>query len=141
MARKNVHSPIFRGLSVVLSILFMWGFGLSLLLVFMNISIGFADNDEDFRQAFLEQTFRKESADLESYIGAYLQKDHDDSDQYLISMQKQYAPDNTNFRFAVMDPEGNLLMSNDPDYSDKTPMMVSNISHLPVLLDSQQYPV
>ena len=141
MARKNVHSPIFRGLSVVLSILFMWGFGLSLLLVFMNISIGFADNDEDFRQAFLEQTFRKESADLESYIGAYLQKNRDDSDQYLISMQKQYAPDNTNFRFAVMDPEGNLLMSNDPDYSDKTPMMVSNISRLPVLLDSQQYPV
>lgn len=128
-------------MSIVLAILFMWGFGITLLLVLMNISIGFADNDEDFRLAFLEQTASRERDTLKGYIQTYLRKDRDDSDPLLGSMQKRYAPDNTNFRFAVMGPDGKLLMANDPEYSEKTPMMVSNVEMLQVLLESQQYPV
>ena len=68
MTRKHVHTPVFRGVSIVLSILCMWGFGITLLLVFMNISIGFADNDANFRQAFLEQTIARELSPISLYV-------------------------------------------------------------------------
>ena len=58
MASNIRYSRAVQILSVVLSIIFLWGFGISLLIVILNIGIGFPVNNVDFRQAFLDMTQR-----------------------------------------------------------------------------------
>ncbi|MBP0966335.1 MAG: sensor histidine kinase [Oscillospiraceae bacterium] len=139
MARKNAHTPIFRGLSIVLSILFMWGFGITLLVVFMNISIGFAGNDAEFKQAFLERTTGQELDYIREYVQVCLQKKRNDNDPYLVNLKKRFDPQDTNLRFAATNTEGELLIANDPDYTESTPMMASSVQVISVLLDSRPY--
>ena len=141
MTRKHVHTPIFRGVSIVLSILCMWGFGITLLLVFMNISIGFADNDANFRQAFLEQTIARELSPISLYVETYMQQGQGEPDPILTTYRKQFAPENTNLRFAATDHDGNLLLSNDPDYNSSVPMMVSKVENITITLREQGYTV
>ena len=145
MVRKNVHSPIYRGVSMVLSILCMWGFGISLLLVIMNISIGFADNEADFRRAFLEWTMSHEMQELEDYLRTYAesQEHPGDYEAALNSYANQFSPKNTNLRFAATfaatDEEDELVLQNDPNYSSQTRMLISDVQTLDLQMEMRNY--
>ncbi|MBP0966566.1 MAG: hypothetical protein J5722_02930 [Oscillospiraceae bacterium] len=145
MARKKAHNPIYRGVFMVLSILFMWGFGISLLLVIMNISIGFADNEADFRRAFLEWTESHEMPELEDYLRTYVEsKEHPgDYEAALNSYANKFDPKNTNLRFtatfSATDQEEELILQNDPTYSPQTRMLVSDVQMLELQMGMRNY--
>ena len=147
MTRKHVHSPAFRAVSIVLTMLFMWGFGLSVLLVLMHISIGFADNDADFRKAFLELTDDEELEDIVNYAETYMRSLDAPGEGYesaIKSYQMQYSPDNTNYRFVLSDKndkEGGVLLQNDPSYNPDADVMASAVRTVTLTLNDRYYPV
>ena len=126
---------------LVLSILFMWGFGISLLLVIMNISIGFADNEADFRLAFLEWTRDHEIDKLEDYLRAYVESEEHpgDYDSAISFYADQFDPKNTNLRFSATDMEGNLIVQNDPSFRSDMPVMVSSVDTFDLELEMRSY--
>ena len=68
MTQKQSHTGMFRAISVILSIVFMWGFGIMLLIVILNCALGYSDNKADFRTMFLSMTETKEEPLVESYL-------------------------------------------------------------------------
>lgn len=144
MTRKHVHSPAFRALFIVLTMLFMWGFGLSALLVLMNISIGFADTDAGFRKAFLEQTDDEKVEDVINYAETYLRSLNSPREGFesaLKSYEMQFSPDNTNYRFVITDSNGKVLLQNAPDYNPNADVMASAVKNITLTKGELHYQI
>lgn len=165
MAEKKIHRRTLRCLSVVLSILFLWGFGISLLVVILNVNIGFTDNNADFRSAFLSMTEAAEHEMLEQYLqlsqtaaysstagqsrpAAYnrfsessLYSGSVGLAQNLHTFEGHFDPKNTNFRFAATDTDGNLLLTNDPNYGEEQPVLASEVHTTELVLEQRSYQI
>ena len=156
MASKIWHDRSIRILSVVLSILFLWGFGISLLIVILNISIGFPVNDVDFRQSFLEMTLRDNERDMLNYLQisqhSEVPEHYETEREYVFfssgsfgmesnlhTYAQRFDPKNTNFRFAATDTDGVLLLTNDPDYGKEQPELASSIFQHSIYLKQRDY--
>lgn len=133
------------------SVIFFWGFGIMLLVVILNIGIGFTDNNADFRSAFVSMTERNESRMLNNYMqlvlhqryleekGEATQDSSVGAEQNLHTYEMHFDPQNTNFRFAVTDPDGRLLLTNDPLYGTDQQLLATNVRTETMLLDSRGY--
>lgn len=145
MVSTKKHTPLIRWLSSLFSILFMWCFGTALLIVILNVGIGFADNTADFRNAFLTMTNKKEETMLENYLNlSQRAKNHPNVtglQQNLETFESRYDPENTNFRFAATDSEGELLLTNDPDYGKDIPLLASSVADTSISTEQISYPV
>ncbi len=138
--KKNVTGVI----SVILAIIFMWGFGISLLIVILNCGLGYSDNKADFRTLFLDMTTQNEQPLLVSYLQMYLNSKKNDEneirlDQALHTYQTHFAPENTNFRFVAMDSDGNILLTNDPNPESEMPLLASQVDQVNIFLDERSY--
>ena len=138
MRSKINRSPLTALLVVLCVIMFMWVFGTSLLIVILNIGIGFPDNTADFRNAFLSMTVSKERATIEEYLQLSQRVElHPDIESLKLNLQtyeSRYDPDITNLRFSATDAEGKLLLTNDPDYGKDMPLLASSVSDTSVSL-------
>ncbi|MBR4201718.1 MAG: HAMP domain-containing histidine kinase [Oscillospiraceae bacterium] len=154
MASNIRYSRAVQILSVVLSIIFLWGFGISLLIVILNIGIGFPVNNVDFRQAFLDMTQRDKEQDVLNYLQLTLRADMPDPaerekvfisagsygiEMNLHSYEQRFDPANTNYRFAATDTDGNLLLTNDPDYGSDLPVLASAVYTRSIYLKQRDY--
>ena len=144
--RSNIkHSLTARVVSVILTILMLWCFGTSLLVVILNIGIGFTENTADFRNAFLNRTVSKEYGTLQKYLDlserAKLYPNITGLQQNLQTFESRYDPENTNFRFAATDPEGQLLLTNDPDYGKDIPLLASSVTDTSISLEKRSYQI
>lgn len=140
---------------MVLSILFLWGFGITLLIVILNVHIGFTDNNADFRTAFLNMTEANEFSMLEQYLQMSLHSASAEQNpmpsvdsfygntfgmaQNLHTFEMHFDPNNTNFRFAATDRDGNLLLTNDPHYGVDEPVLASSVRSTELLLEQRSY--
>ena len=68
MANKSTYSAASRTGITVMTIIFLWCFGVALLIVILNMLLGFADNDAEFRTAFLSMTEEREFETLQHYL-------------------------------------------------------------------------
>ena len=146
MTQKQSHNSVFRVITVILTIVFMWGFGIMLLTVILNCSIGYSDNKADFRTLFLSMTETKERPQLEDYLQMYMHSRQNDDTalgltQALHTYQTHFSPENTNFRFIAMDKDGNLLLTNDPKSGSEQPMLASHVNSTEVLLGERSYQI
>lgn len=146
MSVKKLHNSVFSVISIILAIIFMWGFGVALLVVILNCGIGYSDNKADFRTLFLNMTEKKEEPLVEEYLQVYLHSiNSDDSEvgltQMLHTYQTHFAPENTNFRFAATDSDGKLLLTNDPHPVSEQPMLASHVIITDVMLGESTYQV
>lgn len=132
-----------RKRSVILSIAFLWGFGITLLIVIMNICIGFADTNADFRSAFLSMTEADELYLLQDYISLAIRTKSNPNitglEQNLHFYETHFDPENTNLRFAATDTDGNLLLTNDPAYNSNQDVLASNIHTVSIFLEQRDY--
>lgn len=141
---------------MLLSILFLWGFGISLLVVILNVCIGFTDNTADFRKAFLNMTEANEFEMLEGYLQMSLHTPAQekraqpfmyDSFEYssvglmqnLHTFEMHFDPNNTNFRFAATNTDGKLLLTNDPSYGEEQPLLASAVRTTEIVLEQRSY--
>ncbi|MBQ8922831.1 MAG: sensor histidine kinase [Oscillospiraceae bacterium] len=119
IAKKSKHPPARRIVSVVLSIILLWGFGISMLLVLLNLGIGFASETVDFNQSFLELVLDKEYMRITDYATVMLRMEYADDpnvfSSMLTSFRSRYDPEKTNLRFTVTDQDGRLVLSNVPE--------------------------
>ena len=104
MTQKQSHTGMFRALSVILSIVFMWGFGITLLIVILNGVFGYSDNKADFRSMFLSMTAEKEERQVKEYLQVLLRSQRSGEtspglSQAMHTYQTHFSPENTNFRF------------------------------------------
>ena len=146
MAVKKIHKSLFSVLSVILSIIFMWGFGIALLVVILNCRIGYSDNKADFRTLFLKMTETKEEPLVEEYLQVYLHSINNDASepglsQMLHTYQTHFSPENTNFRFSATDNEGRLLLTNEPKPGKEQPMLASQVNIANVLCGDRSYQI
>ena len=129
--QKTKVTPTRKILSVVLSIILLWGFGVSVLLVLLNLSIGFARDAADFNQSFLDAVLDKEYGRLINYIT--LSVKHEDAENaasfsgMLASFQSHFDPEKTNLRFSVTDSEGRLLLNNIPEGEQDEKNMLASL--------------
>ncbi|GEM_PF-477271 len=145
MDKKLKYTPAYRTIAVILSILFLWCFGTSLLIVILNIGIGFADNTAGFRKAFLNMTAAKEMNNLHDYLElserAKKYPNIVGLQQNLQAYQTQYDPNNTNFRFSATDSDGMLLLTNDPNYGSEQPLLASDTTNTSIFLEKLNYQI
>ena len=94
-------------MAILLSIVALWGTGISMLIVLLNMRLGFASTEKEFNQYFLELTQAEMFDDLELYIRAALNKQN--AAEYY---SKIFNPDITNFRFSVTDTNNTVLLTN-----------------------------
>ena len=130
-------------ISVILSILFLWGSGVTLLIAILNVGIGFADTEADFRSAFLSMTQADEIGYLQDYITLSerirLYGASEGLDANLQTFRTHYDPENTNFRFSVTDLDGQLLLTNDPLLGTEQALLASDVSLHAVELENRSY--
>ncbi len=146
MTQKQSHTGMFRALSVILSIVFMWGFGITLLIVILNGVFGYSDNKADFRSMFLSMTAEKEERQVEEYLQVLLriQRSGETSpglSQAMHTYQTHFSPENTNFRFTAMDKDGNLLLTNDPYNGSDQPILASEIKMIDAVQGERTYQI
>lgn len=147
MSKTQTHNSTFCAISVILSIVFMWGFGIALLIVILNCGIGYSDdNKADFRRLFLEMTAQNEEPLVEAYLQMYLHSQQNDEasislTQALHTYQSHFAPENTNFRFDAMDSDGKLLLTNDPDSGSGIQMLASQVTTADIILGERGYQI
>lgn len=136
--------------SVVCSIIFLWAAGVSMLCVLFNLAVGFADSGTDFNQAFLQLTKNHDENAIRSYatLGLRVQngsfRPQTAEQQAMIrnmltSYQSQFDPERTNLRFAVTDLNGNLLLTNDPDFNSDSKRLASDASTENLMILDQNY--
>lgn len=133
-------------LSVVFSILFLWGAGISLVAVIMNLGIGFSDSSGDYNDAFLQFTSDRERGNLISYVSVKESiAQRSEREAGLTAMAESYAqmfsPEKTNFRFAFTEPNGKLILTNDPDYGSDQELLSSQIDPCTISYDENSYTV
>ena len=146
MTQKHSNTGVFRAISVILSIVFMWGFGIMLLVVILNCALGYSDNKADFTTLFLSMTETKEQPLVEAYLQMYVRNQQNEDPaigltQALHTYQSHFSPENTNFRFTAMDKDGNLLLSNDPHTGREQPMLASHVISTEVTLKERSYQI
>lgn len=146
MTQKQSHTGMFRAISVILSIVFMWGFGIVLLIVILNCALGYSDNKADFRTLFLNMTETKEAQQVEEYLQMYLHSQQNDGasiglTQALHTYQTHFSPENTNFRFLAMNKDGELLLTNDPHAGSDQPLLASHVITTDILLGERTYQI
>ena len=78
MSKQKPHKNLFGTISLVLSIVFLWGFGIALLIVILNCGIGYSDNKADFSTLFLNMAEQTEGPLVESYLRMYLHSKKND---------------------------------------------------------------
>lgn len=111
-------NPFMKVLTVVLSILFLWGTGISVFIVLMNMQLGFANTEQEFNNYFLKLTESDRINDLRYYIQlnqVWQKKESADAQKEtaLFYYHSLFDPNQTNFRFSVTDLDGNLLLTNE----------------------------
>lgn len=146
MSKHHSHNSVFCAISGILSIVFLWGFGVALLIVILNFGIGYSDNKADFRTLFLEMTEEKEEPLVELYLTMFLRTQSNDGTavgltQALHTYQQHFSPENTNFRFSAMDSDGNLLLTNDPVSGSEMPMLASHVNPVDIVLGERSYQI
>ena len=136
-------------IAVICSIVCLWGAGISLVAVLCNLVIGFSDSDADFNESFLNVTFDREYGDIQSYI--YLSeslKSRDSNDlkesnikRVIENLEAKYDAERTNLRFAVTDTDGQLLLTNDPQYGKDQALLASHFRQDSVTMSENGYQV
>ena len=162
------YSPTLRITSIVILILLVWMLGISMILVLFGLSYGFASDQTSFNHSFLGQISARENYALDDYIAQTcrlkldnnLQETHNTissggyggdvvaQDSSLegfsntISVyQEHFNPQRTNFRFAATDQNGNLLLTNDPEYSSHLTPMVADTTTQSYYLKTDEYTI
>ena len=140
IGRNQKFAPVLRGISVLLSIVMLWCFGISLIIVLLSIGVGFADNEESFRKSFLNTTVRNHSGQIVDYTNTQLRAEHlsytPEIRNMLDSYRSKFDPQKTNLRFRVTDSEGNLRLTNDPGGEAEEKMLVSTVVREEIYLDT-----
>ena len=150
MQSEKLKISLQRAGTAAASIIFLWGFGITLLVVILNFGIGFTDNNADFRSAFVSMTESNESKMLDNYMQLVLHQryleetgeaspDSVGAAQNLHTYEMHFDPQNTNFRFAVTDPDGRLLLTNDPLYGTDQQLLATNVRTATMELDTRGY--
>lgn len=146
MSKQKPHKNLFGTISLVLSIIFLWGFGIALLIVILNCGIGYSDNKADFSTLFLNMAEQTEGPLVESYLQMYLHSKKNDEteiclNQALHTYQTHFSPENTNFRFVAMDSDGKVLLTNAPNVDNDMPMLASHVNSVNILLGERSYQI
>lgn len=150
MHSEKLKNTVQRAGAAAASVIFLWCFGIMLVVVILNFGIGFTDNNADFRSAFVATTEQNEEKMLDGYVQLALhnryneQNGETDSDsigvaQNLHTYEMHFDPQYTNFRFAVTDADGRLLLTNDPLYGTDQTLLASNVREANVVLESRGY--
>lgn len=143
MANKSTYSAASRTGITVMTIIFLWCFGVALLIVILNMLLGFADNDAEFRTAFLSMTEEREFETLQHYLELsqrYKTASEDEASamaETLQTYQKRYNPLNTNLRFQVTDSDGTLLLTNDPNAGTIQTEMASDVYPVTIITEER----
>ncbi|HBI86023.1 MAG TPA: hypothetical protein DDX71_07060 [Ruminococcus sp.] len=145
------QSSAARLFAILFAIIFLWIAGVSLMVVMLNVSIGFASNEADFRSNFLAMTTQNEYELLYNYLlmSSYSAEgaEYDDVpvnyglSENLHTYETHFNSENTNFRFAVTDTEGELFLTNDPLYGMEQALLASNVYPESIPISTSDYRV
>ena len=145
MAKKRASSSASRSAVVVMTIIFLWCFGVALLIVILNMLLGFADNDAEFRTAFLSMTEEREYDTLQHYLELTQRSKTATAEEAAImaetlqTYQQRYNPQNTNLRFQATDSDGKILLTNDPQAGKRQTEMASDVYSVTIITEERDY--
>lgn len=137
------RTSAFKIITFCLATLLLWLFGLSLLTVILNISIGFTENTADFRTAFVQMTSAKERSYVQEYI-LLSEKNKSKTESNSLEESLQYYetmfnPQNTNYRFKIIDSDGNELLTNEPSDEENDKILGSHSTSIRIYSQPQSY--
>lgn len=146
--RKSLHrSAAAKITAIVLSIIFLWGACIMLVVVILKAALGFADNTADFRSAFLEISTKGERSQLEEYLRLTQLNQNTDLTanvglaENIRAYEAHFDPEYTNLRFSVTDVSGDTLLTNDPQYGSEQALLASDMAVVTLNLREYSYQV
>ena len=152
--KKNTWGATYpaKAATVVLTTLFLWGTGLSLLAVILEAVNGFASDPAEVDAAFVQRISNDAYSDLYSYVGNHVTNAQDagypvpadslsydrDPESYYLS---RFDPTRTNLRFFATDSNGSVILSNDSSLGENTEVLGKQTIPMSYTISDRDYSV